>query len=152
GRAPRRVGCTKAPARGPPTLFPPHVVPHAKEIGERVVMPHRGRKVLDEPLGAIRRQFDPRSVQFEPFDPAADVEQLRRYPDVERVDRAGGGYEIVLAPGSDPAAAMQRIAAAVAPARLELARPRLEDVFLRIVGAGGQAAALVRDELRGEVA
>jgi len=136
--------------RGATILFSTHVMPHAEEICEHVVMIHRGRKVLDEPLGAIRRQFDPRTILFEPFDPAADVASLPRYPDVERVEATSGGYEIALRPGSDPATAMQRIAAAIAPARLELSRPRLEDVFLRIVG--GDTAACVRDELRGEVA
>jgi ABC-2 type transport system ATP-binding protein len=139
--------------RGATILFSTHVMPHAEDMCEHVVMIHRGRKVLDEPLGAIRRQFDPRSILFEPFDPGADVESLRRYPDVERIERTPGGYyEIILSPGSDPGGAIQRIAAAIAPARIELSRPRLEDVFLRLVGGSGETTATVRDELRGEVA
>ena len=46
----------------------------------------------------------------------------------------------MIAPGTDPGGAIRAIAAIVAPARIELARIRLEDVFIRLVGAGGAAA------------
>ena len=37
-------------ARGATILFSTHVMPHAEEICDHVVMIHRGRKVLDEPV------------------------------------------------------------------------------------------------------
>ena len=60
---------------------------------------------------------------------------------VERVDSVDGTYRIALVPGTDPAAVMARLAAAVAPARIELARLRLEDVFVRIVAEGSYSEA-----------
>jgi ABC-2 type transport system ATP-binding protein len=122
--------------RGATVLFSTHVMPHAEEICQQVVMIHQGRKVLDEQLGMIRRQYDPRSIHFDPINPDADVGPLRALPEVERIERAEEGYDILLVAGTDPAGAMQRLTATLAPARIELVRPRLEDVFIRIVSNG----------------
>jgi ABC-2 type transport system ATP-binding protein len=119
--------------RGATVLLSTHVMPHAEEICQHIVMIHRGRKVLDQPVAAIRRQFDPRTIHFDPLDPAADPDRLRRLPEVESVERGDHGYNIVLVEGTDPGAAMQRLTAAITPARIELSRPRLEDVFISIV-------------------
>ncbi|MGB7220248.1 MAG: ATP-binding cassette domain-containing protein [Vicinamibacterales bacterium] len=127
--------------RGATILFSTHVMPQAEEICEHVVMIYRGRKVLDEQLSAIRRQYNPRTIRFEPLDPAADLSALRGLAEVERLDPVTGGYDIVLEAGSDPGAAIRRITAAVTPARIEISRPRLEDIFISIVSEGGAADA-----------
>ena len=126
--------------RGATVLFSTHVMPHAEEICERVLMVHQGVKVLDERVAAIRSQYDPRSIHFEPLDPAADLSTLQSLPEVERVDRSDQSYEIRLAEGTTPSDAMRRIIQVVVPARIELARPRLEDIFINLV-SGGTASA-----------
>lgn len=136
--------------RGATILFSTHVMSQAEEICEHVVMVHRGRKVLDDPLTAIRRRYDPRTVLFEPYDHDADVSPVRALAEVAHVTRADGGYTVGLVAGADPASAIRRIANAVAPARIELARPRLEDVFIQIVSdgaSGGEAERTLRGEL-----
>jgi ABC-2 type transport system ATP-binding protein len=133
--------------RGATILFSTHVMPHAEDICQQVVMVHQGRKVLDEPIASIRRRYDPRNIQFDPLDPAADVAPLRSIRGVERIERNEAGYDITLSEGADVAAAMREIARAVAPARIELARPRLEDVFIRIV-SGGIATTEAEQKLR----
>jgi ABC-2 type transport system ATP-binding protein len=138
--------------RGATVLLSTHVMPHAEEICQHVVMVHEGRKVLDESVAAIRRRYDPRTVRFEPLDPAAEPSALlATLTGVERVHRVDGGYEILLIEGTDPATAIRAITAAVAPARIELSRPRLEDVFIRIVSSGAVAngAEQLRADLRG---
>ena len=122
--------------RGATVLLSTHVMPQAEEICEHVVMVHRGRKVLDDDLDAIRRACDPRTVQFEPLDAGADATALASLPEVEGLRAADRGYELRLRPGTDPAAAMRRVLDAVPAARIELSRPRLEDVFVELVGAG----------------
>jgi ABC-2 type transport system ATP-binding protein len=126
--------------RGATILLSTHVMTQAEEICEHVVMIHRGRKVLDDSVSAIRRRYDPRTILFEPLDPSADLMPLRILPEVERIEPAGAGRSggpasvgIRLIDGSDPGAAIRRITAAVTPARIELARPRLEDIFIGIV-------------------
>jgi ABC-type uncharacterized transport system ATPase subunit len=108
-------------------------MPQAEEICDHVIMIHLGRKVLDDPVSAIRRRYDPRAIVAEPLDAGADVAPIAALAEVESCRAVDGGYEILLRAGSDPARAMQRVAAAVPVARLELKRPRLEDVFVQIV-------------------
>jgi ABC-2 type transport system ATP-binding protein len=119
--------------RGATILFSTHVMPHAEEICQQVLMIHQGQKVLDEQVATIRRQYDPRTIEFDPLDPKADVSSIAQLPYVLRVDRSETAYEILLAEGTDCAAAIQQVTALVAPARVELSRPRLEDIFIQIV-------------------
>ena len=123
-------------ARGATILFSTHVMPQAEEICRHIVMVHEGRKVLDDALADIRRRYDPRSIEIEPLDPAADTAALGAFAEVERVRDTDRGSEILLREGTDPAAAMRRILETVPAARIELTRPRLEDVFIRIVAGG----------------
>jgi ABC-2 type transport system ATP-binding protein len=126
--------------RGATIMLSTHVMAHAEEICEHVVMIHRGRKVLDDSVAAIRRRHDPRTIQFEPLDSAADLGALRALAEVEQIEPAAVGFDIRLTEGSDPGAAIRRVTATVTPARIELARPRLEDIFISLVSDGGAPA------------
>jgi ABC-2 type transport system ATP-binding protein len=125
--------------RGATILFSTHVMPQAEEICDHVVMIHRGRKVLDEPVSSIRRRYDPRTIRFEPLDPAVSVARVAALPEIERCDAAEGGYELRLREGADAARAIERVAATLPVALIELKRPRLEDVFVEIVGEDREA-------------
>ena len=125
-------------ARGATVLFSTHVMPQAEEICEHVIMVHEGRKVLDADLGDIRSRYDPRTILFEPLHPGTFTTQLASIPGVERVTKEGGELEILLRPGTDPATAMRQVMESTPAARIELARPHLEDVFIELV-AGGPA-------------
>jgi ABC-2 type transport system ATP-binding protein len=138
--------------RGATILFSTHVMAHAEELCERIVMIHKGRKVLDEPMTGLRRQFDLRTIRLEPLDASADLVALKQQPGVEQVQLTGEGCEIRLAAGTEPGEIIRSIAARVAPARIEFARVRLEDVFIRLVGetAGtDESAQALRTHLQG---
>jgi ABC-2 type transport system ATP-binding protein len=124
--------------RGATILLSTHVMPNAEEMCHHVVMIHQGQKVLDEPMSGLRRQFDPRTIYFEPREAKAQTSGLLTIPGVEYIDTLDGIYRITLVSGTDAAAVMARLASAVAPARIELARLRLEDVFIRIVTGGSR--------------
>jgi ABC-2 type transport system ATP-binding protein len=134
--------------RGATVLFSTHVMVHAEQLCDHVVMIHKGEKVLDETMAGIRAQFDPRSILFEPMDPQADVGVLGAIPGVQTVRREGVAWEIALGEKADPAAVIRAIAAAVAPSRIELRRPTLEDVFLAIVEGTSRVAGDERTRLR----
>jgi ABC-2 type transport system ATP-binding protein len=139
--------------RGATILLSTHVMPHAERLCEHVVMIHRGEKVLDDSLASIRRRYDPRAIRFDPIDPHADLSPLERLDGVERVTLVDGTFEIALKDGTDPGAVMRELAGAVAPARLELARPKLEDIFVQIVTDSGgtpDAGTALKADLRGE--
>ena len=66
-----------------------------------------------------------------------------------------GAYNVELEPGVDVGGAISRIAAALPVARIEVRRPRLEDVFVQIVtdrGDSADAARALRAELAGQSA
>jgi ABC-2 type transport system ATP-binding protein len=143
--------------RGATVLFSTHVMVHAEQLCDHVVMIHRGEKVLDDSIADIRARFDPRSLLFDPLDPGADVQALARVPGVSRVRRDGGSWELSLTPSADPAAVIRNVVTAVTPARIEVRRPTLEDVFVNIVTSdaeSGEATALraaVRDQADAEI-
>jgi ABC-2 type transport system ATP-binding protein len=119
--------------RGATILFSTHVMVQAEEMCEHVVMLHRGRKVLDESLTSIRRRHDPRALVFEPFDRDADVASLQHIDGVSNVARDGGTYRVTVRDGADAIGVMRQVAQTIPPARLELHRPSLEDIFIGLV-------------------
>lgn len=138
--------------RGAAILFSTHVMSHAEELCDQIVMIHKGRKVLDEPMHRLRRRFDTRTIRFEPLDESANLMTLSALPGVERVQLTEEGCEIKLAAGTDPAAAIRMVTSAIAPARVELARVRLEDVFVSLVTGSSEAessAQALRTHLQG---
>jgi ABC-2 type transport system ATP-binding protein len=138
-------------ARGATIIFSTHVMAHAEELCQQIIMIHKGRKVLDEPMAGLRRQYDERRILLEPLDPKADLMALKSLPGVERVRLTDEGCEIGLVAGSEPGAAIRAVAAMVAPARIELARVRLEDVFVRLVSGGSseESRQALRSHLQG---
>ena len=141
--------------RGATILFSTHIMAHAEELCQHVVMIHRGRKVLDEPMAGLRRQYDTRLIQVEPLDERASMHVLGEIPGVAEVRRTPDGCDVHLEPGIEPATVMQQIAATIPVARISLARLRLEDVFLRLVAADAQnpaAARALRENLQGVAA
>src|SRR5580658_1360147 len=119
--------------RGATIIFSTHVMAHAEELCQQIVMIHQGRKVLDEPMAGLRRQYDTRHILLEPLDATANLLMLKSVPGVEGVRLTYDGCEIGLTAGTEPVNAIRNIAAVFAPARIELARIRLEDVFIRLV-------------------
>ena len=138
--------------RGTTILFSTHVMAQAEELCDRIVMIHKGRKVLDEPISSLRRRFDPTRVLFEPLDPKADLQSLRTVAGVLSTQGKDGVVELRLAPGTDPSAVIREVAARVVPARIEIARIGLEDVFVGIVGGAansGESEQALRQHLQG---
>jgi ABC-2 type transport system ATP-binding protein len=133
--------------RGATILFSTHVMPQAEDICDHIVMMHRGRKVLDDPMAKIRGQFDARTVVVEPLGSVSDTGPLEHIAGVESFGRRGECFELHLAEGTDPAVIMQQAAGALPIARIELKRPRLEDLFVRLVAgeSADDAEALISE-------
>jgi ABC-2 type transport system ATP-binding protein len=119
--------------RGATILFSTHIMLHAEQLCDHVVMIHRGEKVLDKPVRAIGEGFDTRTILFVPLDPAADVSVLRSVPGVSSLSKEGQTFELGVADTADPGTVIRAIVEAVTPSRIEVRRPTLEDVFVSIV-------------------
>lgn len=126
--------------QGRTLIFSTHIMLHAEQLCDRIVMIHNGRKVLDDTIDDIHRQYDPRTITFRPLNGEPDSRLLRALPGVEAIARLGDGYEVSLADGADPSGVMRGIVEATAVSRIELRRPTLEDVFIHIVEGGHSTA------------
>ncbi|MFB3853908.1 MAG: ABC transporter ATP-binding protein [Vicinamibacterales bacterium] len=137
--------------RGATVLFSTHVMTHAEQLCDHVVMIHRGKKVLDDGIQSIRARYSPRSLLFEPLNPDADLQPLGGLRGVARARQEGSAWELCLAEGADPARVIRDVAMTVPPARIELRRPTLEDVFVDIVTGGDEAGvedSMLREAVR----
>jgi ABC-2 type transport system ATP-binding protein len=134
--------------RGATIIFSTHVMHQAERICDHIVMINDGEKVLDESLSGIRAKYDPRTLLFEPLDPSADASVLADLPGVQAVNKNNGAYEISLDEGYEPAPAMSAMIGKLPAARVEINRPTLEDVFIRIVTGSGDTGVKDLAELR----
>ena len=90
--------------------------------------------MLDESVSEIRAKYDPRVVNLEPLDPDADVAALSRFSGIRAVEHEGGAWRLSLTDTSDPGVRQSRHRGTeIPPARIELHRPTLEDIFVQIV-------------------
>jgi ABC-2 type transport system ATP-binding protein len=122
-------------ARGCTVLFSTHVMPQAEAMCEHIVMIHQGRKVLDDTLSGIRAGHRPNAIQLEPLDPTSAVPaSVRALPGVQGIEAQDSSYRIALADATDLPATLAALAREWTPARLEIVRPSLEDIFIDIVG------------------
>jgi len=132
--------------RGATVLFSTHIMIHAEQLCDHVVMIHEGRKVLDDTIADIRARYDPRSLLFEPFGGHADVSPAETLPGVAAMRQDGVAWDVALEAGADPLRVMRAISEVIPVSRLEIRRPTLEDVFVRIVT--GDAASATEDAAR----
>jgi ABC-2 type transport system ATP-binding protein len=126
--------------RGATILFSTHVMPQAEEICRHVIMIHQGRKVLDDALQAIRSRYDPRTIEFDPVDAGADLSAIANLPGIRGLEKNGFGVKLFLADEADPVGVMRRIIEVAPPVRLELSRPRLEDIFISLVSTDADSS------------
>jgi ABC-2 type transport system ATP-binding protein len=122
--------------RGATVLFSTHIMIHAEQLCDKVVMINKGEKVLDDTIAGIRARFDPRRILFEPMDPDADVGVIGALNGVHSIKRDGSAWDVLLEEGANPAAVIRAAVGALTPARIELRRPTLEDIFIAIVEGG----------------
>src|SRR6185369_6226201 len=98
--------------RGATILYSTHLMAQAEDLCERIIMMNRGRKVLDEQVATIRRQYDPRTIQ-------GDISAVRWLPQIESLTRTPTGYELRLNEDADAQTVMRKIPLAVRVARVE---------------------------------
>ena len=130
-------------------IFSTHAMYEAEQLCDRVVMIHKGEKVLDNTLEEVWKQHDPRTIIVEPLDAGDPSAAWRSLPSVAGIRAVGDVYEVALADGHDAAEALRAITVHTPVRRIELKRPTLEDVFVKMVGGDAAALALEAEELVG---
>lgn len=117
-------------AQGTTILFSTHDMPVAEQMCPRIVMINRGEKVLDGTVDSVRSQFGGQTLRVRLAGGAA----LPGTSGVESVARRPGHEELRLLPGADPQAILRHLQQHAAVELFEIARPSLNDIFLRLAG------------------
>ncbi len=141
-------------AQGRTIIFSTHVMAHAEELCDRIVMINQGKKVLDGTMDEIRSEHIARSILFNPLDAVAGPEAARGLREIESVEPHESLFEAHVADGVDPQSVLTKLLSAVPSSSIAVRKPTLEDIFVEIVTAdkAGEAddESALRAELRGE--
>ncbi len=140
--------------QGRTIIFSTHVMAHAEELCDRIVMINQGQKVLDGTMDEIRAEHTARSLLFSPLDERTGIDAARNLRFIESVEPRDGQYEATVREDASPQDVMADLLAAVPSRSIAVRRPTLEDIFVEIVTSGGSAniadESALRAELRGE--
>lgn len=120
-------------ARGCTLIVSTHMMQHAEEICDHIVMMDRGEKVVDAPLEQARKWTDGASLWCQAADPNADWAPVEALDGVARLERESEGVRIVLTEGQAPHAALAAVVATLPMERIEVERLSLEELFVRTV-------------------
>jgi ABC-2 type transport system ATP-binding protein len=137
--------------RGATIIFSTHVMTQAEELCDHLFMINDGRKVLDDSLDRIRDRAGSRIIALEPMRKDASMLSAQALPMVAQAEQVGREWRLTLTPETDPHQAMQDLVAALQPRRVEVHRPRLEDIFIELVEGDvgrGRDRALLRASLQ----
>ncbi|MFZ1992402.1 MAG: ATP-binding cassette domain-containing protein [Alphaproteobacteria bacterium] len=128
-------------AQGKTVLFSTHTMEHAERLCDALVIIAKGRKLFDGTPDEARELLPRRAL----IEAAEDLSFLSTVKGVVRVVGPEAGdalWEIELAPGADGrallAACFER---GIVPARFEIARPSLREVFVSLVSGHENAVA-----------
>jgi ABC-2 type transport system ATP-binding protein len=93
-------------------IFSTHILPEVTALCSRVIIISRGKLVADAPVAELAARAAGETVVRAEFEGPADAAKLTRLAGVRDVDNTAPGiYLIRTAPGTDPRAAISRLAA-----------------------------------------
>ncbi|MHC5018535.1 MAG: ABC transporter ATP-binding protein [Planctomycetota bacterium] len=121
-------GITQVKQEGKTVLFSTHVMEHAEQLCDTVMMIHQGVKRLDGPVGAIKGAVRTIRLEFE-----GDGAVLSSLPEVAAVTMVGQTAEVELAVGADPAALLAAVNDRLALRLFDRREPSLQEIFIRTV-------------------
>lgn len=120
--------------RGKCIIMSTHQMHQVEEICDRIALIHRGQKVLAGPVMDVRRQFAKNTVEISGTGP------LDSLPEVEHARQSNGTWHVTLAEGVTPQKYLRTLAQHedIAVEHFTVALPRLNDIFISMVGADGE--------------
>ncbi len=126
-----------ASRQGRTVIFSTHNMPQAEQLCEQVCIIAGGRKILDGPTRALRRDAAGRTYRIEWETPSEEAERMMRDPRwFSRADRAGDGWEADLAPTATPQELLVELGRTAVPVvRVVRVEPTLHQLFVEQVGS-----------------
>lgn len=119
--------------RGTTIILSTHDMNVAERMCDFILMIFRGRKVLDGTLASIQAQYAVDTIRVRLAGPPSALAAL---PGVVLVRDFGQVQELRLTAGTDPQAVMLTLLQRTRVESFEVARPSLQDIFVRIAGPG----------------
>jgi ABC-2 type transport system ATP-binding protein len=114
---------------GVTVVFSTHDMSMAEKMCDFIFMIYNGRKVLDGTLESIQDAYGSDTIRVRLDGPASNLADL---PGVAHVTDFGRWNELRLHPGVDPQRLLARLIERGPVRHFEVARPTLQDVFVRI--------------------
>jgi ABC-2 type transport system ATP-binding protein len=115
---------------GKTVIFSTHVMEHAEQICDHVVLINKGRILIDGPITKVRSSGGS-TIQLD-YD--GDGAVLKTLSGVTRVNDGGKHAEFVLAPGYDADDLLKQIVGRVKVRRFDTREASLHEIFVRAVG------------------
>ncbi len=117
--------------KGATIVLSTHDMSTAEQMCDRILMIFRGKKVLDGTLTEIQNRYGNDTIRV----CAQNAECLAGLPGAEQIRDLGQLQEIRIARDSDPQALLQNLMTRTRVNSFSIARPSLQDIFIRIAGA-----------------
>ncbi len=114
---------------GRTVIFSTHVMEQAEKLCDKIVMVHKGKKVLDGTLAAVKGGSD-HGIQI---DYEGDGSILHRLAGVARVNDSGKSAELFLVPGANAQSVLEQLVGRIAIRRFDLREASLHEIFVRTV-------------------
>jgi ABC-2 type transport system ATP-binding protein len=112
-----------------------HQMNLVEELCDRIVLIDHGKVMLYGGLAGIREQFSGHAVSVRSADP------LPALKGVERTEAVNGSVKLHLSPGTQPQEILKALVArGVILEQFEIARPTLDEIFIRVVQGTGAPA------------
>jgi ABC-2 type transport system ATP-binding protein len=119
---------------GTTIILSTHDMPTAETLCDSILMIFQGRKVLDGTLAQIQDQLGDNIIRVTA---AGGVASMSGLPGVEGLRDLGRVQELRMERGADPQDALRELMARTRVESFSIARPSLEDIFVRIAGPDG---------------
>ncbi|MBC7771073.1 MAG: ATP-binding cassette domain-containing protein [Pyrinomonadaceae bacterium] len=119
---------------GKTIIFSTHAMHTAEELCDHLFMINLGKKVLDSSMRDLWAAYDPRTLAVEPTDGSITRESLAELRGVRSVEIVEDGFEAGLHDDALIPGLMAAVLALGPVRRIELKRPKLEDIFTRLAG------------------
>jgi ABC-2 type transport system ATP-binding protein len=123
--------------QGATIILSTHDMRTAETLCDSILMIFKGRKVLDGALAEIQDQYGNDTIRV-----TADggAEAMHHLPGIESLRDLGKVQELRLARGFDPQDTVRALLARTRVESFTVAKPSLEDIFIRIAGPEGAKA------------
>ncbi|MEZ4687342.1 MAG: ATP-binding cassette domain-containing protein [Bacteroidia bacterium] len=127
--------------KGTTILFSTHRMEQVEELCDHIALFNRGKLVLEDDITAVRKQFQRNEYRVE-FEGDPSFLQNLGIPELEIRSHTERTAMLRIPDGSDPKKLMHAIVdAPVEVLKMELHLPRLQEIFIELVGKDAKVAA-----------